>query len=252
MKEKVMTYLKPLAEGLMGKRQQYTRPDFTCYELPEMLSDLTAISDETWSTYAFSREPLNGKFDDQQRTLWMQQASACGKEYARRMKREFGTCNAKIIARQLGLKVSYPEVPEKTDRVTFAEYRLPNEVKIYQDAVNKGKELLKDRKVAALMKSADINHLLLSHEIYHHLEEIYSDEIYTKKEKVRLWSIGRLRNDSQIIALSEIAAMAFAKELNSLPYSPYVLDVFLVYGYSKIEASGLYEEMMTYAKSAIH
>ena len=38
--------------------------------------------------------------------------------------------------------------------------------------------------------------------------------------------------------------MGFAKELMKLPYSPYLMDVFLVYGYSPQEASGLYEEMM--------
>lgn len=56
-----------------------------------------------------------------------------------------------------------------------------------------------------------------------------------------------IHNDSAVIALSEIAAMAFAGELTGLPYSPYVMDVFLVYGYSPEEASGLYEEMMELA-----
>ena len=79
------------------------------------------------------------------------------------------------------------------------------------------------------------------------MEETYQREIYTQTEKIRLWSLGPLHNDSRIIALSEIAAMAFARELTGLPYAPYVMDVFLVYGYSPEEASGLYEEMMMYA-----
>ena len=41
--------------------------------------------------------------------------------------------------------------------------------------------------------------------------------------------------------------MAFARELIGLSYSPYVMDVFLVYGYNPEEASGLYEEIMGYA-----
>ena len=41
--------------------------------------------------------------------------------------------------------------------------------------------------------------------------------------------------------------MAFAQAVTGIPYSPYVMDVFLVYGYSPEEASGLYEEMMAYA-----
>lgn len=41
--------------------------------------------------------------------------------------------------------------------------------------------------------------------------------------------------------------MAFAREITGIPYAPYVMDVFLVYGYSPEEASGLYEEMMEFA-----
>ena len=59
--------------------------------------------------------------------------------------------------------------------------------------------------------------------------------------------MGPLHNDSTVIVLSEIAAMAFAQAITGIPYSPYVMDVFLVYGYSPEEASGLYEEIMEYA-----
>ena len=41
-----------------------------------------------------------------------------------------------------------------------------------------------------------------------------------------------------------MAAMAFVKELLDLPYSPYVLDVLLVYSYNKKAASALYEEIL--------
>ncbi|EES49542.1 hypothetical protein [Clostridium botulinum] len=39
--------------------------------------------------------------------------------------------------------------------------------------------------------------------------------------------------------------MAFAKELLKVPYSPYILDVFLVYLYNKEVAYSLYNEIMT-------
>ena len=54
----------------------------------------------------------------------------------------------------------------------------------------------------------------------HNVEEKYKHEIYTKTEKIRLWSLGPVHNDSTIIALSEIAAMAFAKEITGIPYAP--------------------------------
>ena len=130
----------------------------------------------------------------------------------------------------------------------FAEYRVPDTICIYMDAVKKAKKYMERPEIRdVLTDSLNISKLLLAHELFHYVEEKYKHEIYTKTEKVRLWSLGPLHNDSTIIALSEIAAMAFAREITGIPYAPYVMDVFLVYGYSPEEASGLYEEMMEFA-----
>ena len=51
-------------------------------------------------------------------------------------------------------------------------------------------------------------------------------------------------NRSRILALSEMAAMAFAKEMTGIRWSPYVLDVLLIYGYNKEAACALYEEIL--------
>ena len=79
------------------------------------------------------------------------------------------------------------------------------------------------------------------------MEERYKKEIWTRTYKIELWAPKPLHNRSSVAVLGEIAAMAFTKELNALPYSPYVMDAFLVYGYSPEAASGLYEEMMRLA-----
>jgi len=148
----------------------------------------------------------------------------------------------------MGLKVEYPTFPENADRVLFAEFREPGNIKIYMDAVKKADKFTERPEVReVLTEQLDIKSLLLAHELFHFVEEKYKKEIFTKQEKIRLWSLGPLHNDSTIIALSEVAAMAFAQAITGIPYSPYVMDVFLVYGYSPEEASGLYEEIMEYA-----
>ena len=246
-REEFQNAVKPIADGLFGKQNTrgYERPKFTVRPIEDMLRDLAGIPVEDWYAYAFSREPLNGKFDDGQRREWMKKSLECGKEYAKKMVNEYGTDDPIKLAASLGMNISYPEVPDKTDRVLFAEYRVPNKICIYMDAVNKANKLLLSPGVCEILtKELHISRLLLSHELFHFVEEKYRKEIFTQTEKVRLWSLGFLHNDSIVIALSEIAAMGFAKELMKLPYSPYLMDVFLVYGYSPQEASGLYEEMM--------
>lgn len=246
-REEFRNALKPITDGLFGKQnaRRYERPKFTVRPLEEMLQDLSEIPAEDWYAYAFSREPLNGKFDDGQRREWMKKSLECGREYAEKVKKEYGIDDPIKLAASFGMSVSYPEVPDKTDRVLFAEYRVPNKICIYMDAVNKANKLLLNPEVTKILtEELDVCRLLLSHELFHFVEETYRKEIFTQTEKVRLWSLGFLHNDSIIIALSEIAAMEFARELMKLPYSPYLMDVFLVYGYSPQEASGLYEEMM--------
>lgn len=242
--------MKPIAQGLFGKQgtRRYERPHFTVRPLPMMLEDLTAIPPEQWYKYAFSREPLNGKFNDEQRMEYTKKALDCGREYAAKVCELYGTRVPEELAKAMGMNVSYPQFPEKTDRVLFAEYRVPNCINIYMDAVKKAKKFLDKPGVReALTENLNISGLLLSHELFHFVEEKYKKEIWSQTEKIRLWSVGPLHNDSTVIALSEIAAMGFAQEITGIPYSPYVMDVFLVYGYSPEEASGLYEEMMEYA-----
>ena len=48
-------------------------------------------------------------------------------------------------------------------------------------------------------------------------------------------------------ALADGNTMAFAKELCSLPFSPYALDVLLIIPYNREAACALYEEIMTAA-----
>ena len=216
-RNKVQEALKPITDGLFGKQRpvRYERPHFKVRPLVRMLQDLTSIPIEDMYAYAFSREPLNGKFDDGQRKSWMKQAVCCGREYAEKICCLYGVRSPEELSEAMGLKAhKFTERPEVKEVLT---------------------------------EQLDIKGLLLAHELFHFVEEKYKDEIFTKQEKIRLWSLGPLHNDSTVIALSEIAAMAFAQAITGIPYSPYVMDVFLVYGYSPEEASGLYEEIMEYA-----
>lgn len=246
-KKDIDELVKPIKEGfLSGNANPYKRPQFELCEPESMLARLAEIDMTDWYGYAFSREPLNGKFTEEQRRGWMVKSVACGQEYCHIICEKYGTSDPELLAESMGMEVSYPTLPEKTDRVLFAEYRMPNRISIYMDAVKKAEHLLVQPEIADIVTDKlDVKKLLLAHELFHHVEEEYKNEIFTQTEKIRLWSLGPVHNDSTIIALSEIAAMSFAKELTKIPYAPYLLDVLLVYGYSPMEASGLYEEMIS-------
>ena len=92
--------------------------------------------------------------------------------------------------------------------------------------------------------------ILLAHELFHAVEEQYAGEIFTRTEKIELWR-KPFSNRSVISCLSEIAAMAFARQLSGLSVSPYMLDVLLVYSYDKNTSYGLYDEIWKWNREVL-
>ena len=248
IKEQLKSYFEPFVRGLFGKptmRRDQQLPPVQPRPLGQMMRDLRAVDDLAWGRYAFSRDPLVRRFTEEQKNTLTEKANACGREYAQRVASEYGTRDPLELAARMGMKVSRPDTPKDGMRVLFAEFKVPDKIFLYMDAVNKANASLERPGVRrAVTPELDIERLLLAHELFHFVEEKYKTEIFTRTEKVDLPSLPFLRNRSTIACLGEIAAMAFTQELNRLPYSPYVMDAFLVYGYSPEAASGLYEEMM--------
>ena len=246
-KEELKKAMKPIADGLFGKqRTQYGElPHYTVRPIGMITEDLCRIPEEEWAYYAFSREPLNGKFTDAQRLELTKKAIACGRSYAEKLQKEYGVQDPVLLAERLQLHVDYPDMPQNASRVLFAEFREPKTIHIFMDGVRKGESLRTEPGVQeALGEKLDIARLLLGHELFHFVEEKYKKEIWTLSYRIRLWQLGPFRNTSTVMILGEIAAMSFAKALTGIPYSPYVMDAYLVYGYSPEAASALYEEMM--------
>ena len=105
---------------------------------------------------------------DGQRVQLMHKSVQCGYEYADKIAEEYGTDDPVQIAKKMGMVVTYPEFPERTDRVLFAEFKPANQIRIYMDAVYKAKNLLRDRKTAEILTDKlDVSKLLLSHELFH-------------------------------------------------------------------------------------
>ena len=250
-RDRLKELLKPIAQGLFGPQGTSRVPQGPrCPVRPVgwIVEDLCAIGEEEWYKYAFSREPLNGKFTDEARLDLTRQAIACGREWAGKIVKEYRTGDPRRLAESMGAIVDFPMMPQNTSRVMFAEFRDPNRIHVYMDGVHKGETLMEEPGVRkALGASLDIASLLIAHELFHMVEEKNKKEIWTRTYKIELWAPKPLHNRSSVAVLGEIAAMTFAKTLTGLPYSPYVMDAFLVYGYSPEAASALYDEMMGFA-----
>lgn len=232
-----------LRDAFSGKGTALLTPKYPEVPFEEMVKKLESLSEEDWGRYAFSREPLEGRFTDEQKMDYTARANACGREWARKISEECGTKNPRKIAEKLGMQVKTPKTPVGGGLVLFAQFVEPDEITIFTDCVDKAVRL-EESCGNSLLERENLTNTLLAHELFHAVEEQHVKEIYTKTEKVELWR-KPFSNKSTISCLSEIAAMAFAKELLNLKASPYMLDVLLVYSYDKNAAWGLFDEIMS-------
>ena len=232
---------KRIIDALSGRCIPYDIEKYPQVSVRTMTQTLVGLSDKQWGMYAFSREPLEGKFNTAQKEAYIEKANNCGKEWAKRIISMYNTCSPSIIAKKMGMKVLMPKTPVGGGQVLFAQYVPPNEITIFTDCIEKGVKL-SNASGCFLLQEELLKDVLLAHELFHTVEEQYEKEIYTRTEKIELWR-KPFSNRSSIVCLSEIAAMSFAKELLGLSCSPYVLDVLLIYSYDKEAAWGLYDEI---------
>lgn len=232
---------KELLNAFSGRGTSAAPAEYPEVSLKEMAQTLSTFTEEEWGRYAFSREPLEGKFNREQKAEYTAKAAVCGREWAERMVKKYGTRNPRELADAMGMEVKTPKVPVGGGIVLFAQYVQPREITIFTDCIDKAAALA-DEAQCSLLERENLMNVLLSHELFHAVEEQNKKSIYTRTEKVELWK-KPFSNRSTIACLSEIAAMAFAAQLLGLTELPYMLDVLLVYSYDKNTAWGLYEEI---------
>jgi hypothetical protein len=217
-------------------------------ELREMLETLIPVSDEAWGRYAFRRELLRRRFTDAQKQDLTRKALDCGAECARREAARCGTRDPGQIARERGALVSFPRRPgggKFADRILFAQFTEPDKLEVFTDCIEKAGEVLEEQGLTAILDPAVIRDILLAHELFHVIEFQERATIYTQTQRIDLLPLKIIHNWSRILCLGEIAGMRFARELLGLNFSPYILDVFLLYLYRPQAAGDLYRSLLT-------
>ena len=190
-----------------GLSQQ--QPTVQQYPLPEMIKTLAVLTQEQWGLYAFSREPLS--------------PAGC--------------------AEKLGLEVRREPQANDGGFVIFAQFKPPRQLTLFTDCLKQAQTLLGQYHGLPIRSVQEIENLLLAHELFHYLEQ-QEATLFTRAYRLPLWKLGPFHSSSRVGCLSEIAGMAFAAAFCGTAYVPYLLDVFLVYGYQPDAACNLYEGIL--------
>lgn len=220
----------------------------TLYTLEEMTERLLNLSDEEWGAYAFGREPLRDRVGMEERLYLAKEAAECAKKEAEAVKEQYPENTIDAFIRAHGLKVHETQKANDGGYVIFAQYKPLKDISIFTHSIGQAEAYLKECRGLPFENAETIKKVLLAHEIFHYIEETKKDAIFTRRKHINLWRIGPVKYSSALACLSELGGMAFAKKLCGISWSPYLLDVFLVYGYSPEAASNLFEGILKAAK----
>lgn len=209
----------------------------------EMIKELRKIDDINWGLYAFRRDPLDKKISDEDKVSIINESIDCGCMEARMLREKYGEMDSSSYAEKLNIDILEVEAHDDGSYILFAKFNDPNKVSVYMESVRKAEALVQSNDLSNLICGVNIKDVLIAHEMFHFIESQKND-IYTRNKKIQLWKLGPIKYKSGLVVLGEIAAMAFAKELLQLDYSPHLFDVLLLYAHNESQAKEIYNEIV--------
>lgn len=198
----------------------------------------------SWAENCLKNDMLAKSISTSEQSKMIEDAINCGRMYAEEvLSQEPFSFSVAESMKKCGLKIEYADDSSNdSSQILFAKFTVPNQVTIMTKPI---KDYLNYRTTSEtetlnMPDQETIEHLLLGHEWFHWIEEKNKEDIYTKNKTIELWSFWKYSHRSTVRSLSEIAAASFTKTLNSCPYSPFILDILLMYSYDKKAARSNY------------
>ncbi len=211
--------------------------------LSSWCDDLTGLPEEVWIAYAHSREPLRGKLSREAYADFYREAERCGQEQAARLRRGREDVSCRELAGELGVRVEELPMPETKGLATFACFYEPDRIELYTDNAEATRSLLQSAGIDRRLGDTDIGEMLLAHELFHVIQR-REPALYVNQPHLLLWRLGKLRRESRLVSLEEVAAMAFARSLLDMTVSPYLYDVWMLLPCAPEQAQALYRQLM--------
>lgn len=212
--------------------------------LRTMVEQLINVPADIWDDYALRNEPLRGKMQNEVGARLIAEAHSIGEELAEQVAAKFGR-KPKYITENLDIKVEKLPKQDEGNYNVFALFTEPDSICLYQNTLDAAEKILIEEECSHLLGTNTLSDILIAHELYHWYE--YKENLATGKKVLTLWKLGKFAYNSKVLALGEIAAMAFAQSLLGLTWSPFCLDVILLYPTNKSMAIENYDYIVRHA-----
>lgn len=208
--------------------------------LTHLKEDLFSIPDSFWGFYSLKRDPVFSKLPPERIPEYINHSVQCGSREAISLKMTAGSLSMRELCAHFHLQLSYDTSENGGYPIIFAQFTEPDRITVSADALSRMDAL---GIWPSLSPGVSFEDIILAHEFFHYIESRKAKTIYTRTEKIQLWR-KPFSNRSGIHALSEIAAMAFAREYLQLDFLPFALDPLMLFLYDEDGGKELYDEIM--------
>lgn len=215
------------------------------YSFQHIANDLLTLPDTTFDAYVFEREPLCRKIPTELQLELAEKSRNSGIALAKQLQKTYPSCTPQEICSAMGLIVIDNQEPQHSFQIVYGQFVQPDQITLFSHCLQTVSTIAAQSNSSNFPTTEQLRQIILAHELYHALEE-QTPELFAAAYRLPLWKVGPFHNDSPVLCLSEIAGMAFAKQLCNIPFSPYALDALLLYGYDAHASCDIYQEVMSY------
>ncbi|MDT2811947.1 hypothetical protein P7H33_03190 [Vagococcus lutrae] len=210
--------------------------------IKEKVESLIAMTDRQFGYYQVKLDPLKDKIPKDEVTYLIDESITCGKELAKELRQTYGEITTRELIERLDLNLTIKDTNTTLEYVYFGTFQPPNQITLYEKNIEPGANLLQSYALKEFeqIETADV---VLAHELFHYFEE-NNPKLFINRYQIELWKVLGYTRRSGLIATSEIAAMAFAKEWLNLSFNVNLLDYVLLQPFNPELADNIWSAMM--------
>ena len=210
----------------------------------EKIDNLLKVNNRVWLHYGLLFSNYYEKLKDDIEDI-CDNVEKLGLEVSNEMNKKYSNLDQMFSSYNL-VRCVEDSKQDSWGREVFGYFVAPNKVYTVKRTI---KRLIKymnslDSEYKDIFNEKEIHKVILAHEFFHFYEEKYKKTIYTKNYKVKVFKIFNLTYRSRVQAISEIAAMEFARQYTKIKYNPYILNYILLCNVNMIEADKIYNAVM--------
>lgn len=194
-----------------------------------LFGQLLTVPNEVWDRLVLEADPLAPRIPEDGTESLCRLARSVGHDLAVTHVGTPSERSPSALARAHGLTLG-----EETAG-PFASFTEPRSILVNSAAVAAADRLLERAGQRDALGGVSLYEVLVGHELFHYFE-MGRPELPTSQKLLTTWKLGRFAGKSRILALGEIAAMAFVRQLTGAPFSPFLLTFALFWPTDRTKA----------------